>query len=390
MKCFFNSCPLNEEYYLKQYKKAYPDTKELFLSLNPNDEIIKASKLVSNSKKYHFCIEHIEKLNLYKTVKEKLELIPSSSSAASNQAELRTTLEQLNTLIRYDDNIKSLCFKIEKIDLVSLILSQLAQSDRTISMLLFLNLSHILKEISYAKKYSTNDLYLSITDYYCNYIYSPYEEMKLFSIDEKERMMRDALLYGLLVNNITYIIVNAKEKGLRLDITTKVIVKAMELIATILTESKPKLKTNDSKTNNDYLQFLGVINKIIISSLLKLIYALLISKNSQINLNTSIVNVFCKLSKEAFDYVKQANDCSLKKEFMILLNELLYSIIHIQSDQLEIENVRLFIKESESLLTSEEKNDNGLIEEKIRSNVIEVKEKIRIHSNVGMLKVTDS
>lgn len=387
MKCYFNSCPLNEEYYFKQYKKAFPEKKELFQSLEPNDDIVKASKLISNSKKYHFCIEHIEKLILFKTIKEKLEAVQSqeSSSTLINQAKFNSTLEQLNSLIRFDDNIKALCFKIDKIDPVSLILSQLGKSDRIIDMLLLLNLTHFLKEISYAKKYSTNDLYLSITDYYCNYIYSPYESITKFTSDEKERMTRDTILQGLLLDNMRHIIANAKEKGLRLDITTKVIVKSMELMSTVLTRQRPNDTSSLNKTqaNEDYIATICLIEKMIISSAVQFIYALLISKNSQIDLNTSTVKVFCKLSREVFGFIKQANDSQLRKEYIILVNELLYVMIHTQCDQLEIDNVKLFISECESFMSLE---GTELIEEKIRNSIVIVKEKMRIYSNKSFIK----
>ena len=66
--CFFNSCILNDTDFLVKYKKKFTNlegklTKEIFISVDKNNDLIKSLDISSDlKKKYIFCDEHHKQL----------------------------------------------------------------------------------------------------------------------------------------------------------------------------------------------------------------------------------------------------------------------------------------------------------------------------------------
>ena len=96
-RCYFNSCILNDNDYLYKYKKHYTNkegelTKELFVGVDPNSNIIKSLNIISNLNKYIICSDHYRNL---------LDLMKIKETIISNPENIpKDTLILLNKILK--------------------------------------------------------------------------------------------------------------------------------------------------------------------------------------------------------------------------------------------------------------------------------------------------
>ena len=146
--CFFNSCILNDTDFLVKYKKKFTNlegklTKEIFISVDKNNDLIKSLNISSDlQKKYIFCNEH------HKQLKELIEIKQAIISKPDKLS--KDILISLNTILKNNVDIKKLLYKMEfgkDVNIIKILMKNISYNkDKDCKLYLYLTLGQFLKE----------------------------------------------------------------------------------------------------------------------------------------------------------------------------------------------------------------------------------------------------
>jgi len=223
--CFFNSCILNDTDFLVKYKKKFTNlegklTKEIFISIDKNNDLIKSLDISSDlKKKYIFCDEHHKQLKDLITIKQAIISKPDKLS--------KDILISLNTILKNNIDIKKLLYKMEfgkDTNIIKILMKNISYNkDKDCKLYLYLILGQFLKEKTeiitdkgyLEDKYEEfkrrdkeiyNDLNKEISDLHLK-VYDVNQHKVNNQIND-ENFLRDVILYDLCLSNIEHLIYN--------------------------------------------------------------------------------------------------------------------------------------------------------------------------------------
>ena len=389
-RCYFNSCMLNDNYYLLKYKKHFTNkegqlSKELFVSVDINDDIIKSLNIIINIKEYIkriiFCSDHYNSLQELLKIKEKIKSNPDNIPKES--------LMELNKILKNDIDIKKIFYNLEfqgNTNVIKILLKNLyTTKSKDNKLYILLNLNHLLKENIMKKidiniydenkdrikdeRHLDNEIFLIL----CKEI----NDLKLVIYDlnlkkpnsliNEENLLRDVIIFNLCLNNIECLFNswNKNKDILDLKKTTDLIQITTDILSQII--SAHKSISNKIICNELFYNIIGFLN----------IY--LLSEIKNFDLVSYLVQFFVKTNQHIYGYLNEyKNDKYFKntiKNYITTLNTVLENMIRVSLRDLEQEQLDTFIKNSEDF-NKDKKYE--LLFYKNNDLIVELKEKIRL------------
>ena len=349
--CFFNSCILNDSVYLLKYKKVFTNldgklTKEIFKTVDKNDDLIKTLDISSDLKsKYIFCDEHLKQLK---------ELIKIKQAINSNPDKLsKDTLISLNTILKNNLDIKKLLYKMNFSNgknIINILLKNISlNKDKDSKLYLYLILGQFLKEktdimidrnnteekaeeLKKRDKEIFNDLSKQIFDL----------KLKVYDVNlnkansqiNDENFLRDVILYNLCLSNIEHLIYNWNRD--------KDAFNPKQLIEEVIDILNQVILGDDNVpfeiSNELFFHIIGFINIYLISDLKEPDLA-----------NYILKNIFEK-NQEIYFYLKKYRDESIFKNsiknYITTLNTILEIMLTIDISMFDKNKMELFVLHS--------------------------------------------
>ena len=383
-RCFFNSCILNDNDYLKKYKKKFTNkegqiTEELFITVDSKNNIITSLNLFSSLKRYIFCKEHYN--NLQDLIKIKDTIISHPDNIPKD------TLIILNKILKNNIDIKKILYNIafqRNTNITKILLKNLYNTNNKDNKLyILLNLNHLIKENILKKedKNLTDDFdkkdEKTLDNELLTALCKEINDLKLviYDLNQKkvnskindEGLLRDVIIYCLCLNNIECLFNNWDKRKDVLDLknTKDLIENISDILCQII--SAHSVIPNKIICNELFYNIIGFIN----------IYLLSDIKN--FDLVVYLINFFVKTNQHIYGYLNTyKNEDYFKnsiKNYITTLNTVLVNMIGISLNELDKEQLDIFLKNSESFNKDKKfellfYKNNELIEE--------VKEKLKL------------
>lgn len=383
-RCFFNSCILNDNDYLKKYKKKFTNkegqiTEELFITVDSKNNIITSLNLFSSLKRYIFCKEHYN--NLQDLIKIKDTIISHPDNIPKD------TLIILNKILKNNIDIKKILYNIafqRNTNITKILLKNLYNTNNKDNKLyILLNLNHLIKENILKKedKNLTDDFdkkdEKTLDNELLTALCKEINDLKLviYDLNQKkvnskindEGLLRDVIIYCLCLNNIECLFNNWDKRKDVLDLknTKDLIENISDILCQII--SAHSAIPNKIICNELFYNIIGFIN----------IYLLSDIKN--FDLVVYLINFFVKTNQHIYGYLNTyKNEDYFKnsiKNYITTLNTVLVNMIGISLNELDKEKLDIFLKNSESFNKDKKfellfYKNNELIEE--------VKEKLKL------------
>ena len=298
--CFFNSCILNDTDFLVKYKKKFTNlegklTKEIFISVDKNNDLIKSLDISSDlKKKYIFCDEHHKQLKDLIKIKQAIISKPDKLS--------KDILISLNTILKNNIDIKKLLFKMEfgkDTNIIKILMKNISYNkDKDCKLYLYLTLGQFLKEktdiigdknnledkyeeLKRRDKEIFNDLNKEISD--INLKVYDVNQRKVNNQINDENFLRDVILYDLCLSNVEHLIYNWNQDKDRFN-PKQLIENVIDILNQVISGDDyiPYIISNEL-----FFHIIGFINIYLISDLtepdiLNFILKFILEKNQEI------------------------------------------------------------------------------------------------------------
>ena len=377
--CYFNSCILNDNRYLQKYKKKFTNldgklTKEIFINVDKNNEVLTSLNINSGiKKKYIFCDEHHNQLKelikIKRTINSKPDNIP------------KETLISLNNILKNNIDIKKLSYNMDfgRYNIIKILINNISSNkDKDSKLYLYLILNQYLKEkeIVISDNFNNDDnseKINSMNEEIYNVISKDFFNIKLKVFDiaknkkneliDDENFFRDVILYNLCLSNIECLIYNwnKSQKGFNPKL---IIDNIIDILAQIIIgdDSIPYIISNEL-----FYHIIGFMN----------IY--LISDIKEPAIIENIIKFFVEKNQEIYFYLKKYREenkfKSSTRNYMTTLNTILESMISIDLSKYDKNKLNIFV------INSNEFNKNNKFELLFYKNndmIEELKDKIRL------------
>ena len=377
--CYFNSCILNDNRYLQKYKKKFTNldgklTKEIFINVDKNNEVLTSLNINSGiKKKYIFCDEHHNQLKelikIKRTINSKPDNIP------------KETLISLNNILKNNIDIKKLLYNMDfgRYNIIKILINNISlNKDKDSKLYLYLILNQYLKEkeIVISDNFNNDDnseKINSMNEEIYNVISKDFFNIKLKVFDiaknkkneliDDENFFRDVILYNLCLSNIECLIYNwnKSKKGFNPKL---IIDNIIDILAQIIIgdDSIPYIISNEL-----FYHIIGFLN----------IY--LISDIKEPAIIENIIKFFVEKNQEIYFYLKKYREenkfKSSTRNYMTTLNTILESMISIDLSKYDKNKLNIFV------INSNEFNKNNKFELLFYKNndmIEELKDKIRL------------
>ena len=377
--CYFNSCILNDNRYLQKYKKKFTNldgklTKEIFINVDKNNEVLTSLNINSGiKKKYIFCDEHHNQLKelikIKRTINSKPDNIP------------KETLISLNNILKNNIDIKKLSYNMDfgRYNIIKILINNISSNkDKDSKLYLYLILNQYLKEkeIVISDNFNNDDnseKINSMNEEIYNVISKDFFNIKLKVFDiaknkkneliDDENFFRDVILYNLCLSNIECLIYNwnKSQKGFNPKL---IIDNIIDILAQIIIgdDSIPYIISNEL-----FYHIIGFLN----------IY--LISDIKEPAIIENIIKFFVEKNQEIYFYLKKYREenkfKSSTRNYMTTLNTILESMISIDLSKYDKNKLNIFV------INSNEFNKNNKFELLFYKNndmIEELKDKIRL------------
>ena len=377
--CYFNSCILNDNRYLQKYKKKFTNldgklTKEIFINVDKNNEVLTSLNINSGiKKKYIFCDEHHNQL------KELIKIKRIINSKPDNIP--KETLISLNNILKNNIDIKKLSYNMDfgRYNIIKILINNISSNkDKDSKLYLYLILNQYLKEkeIVISDNFNNEDnseKINSMNEEIYNVISKDFFNIKLKVFDiaknkkneliDDENFFRDVILYNLCLSNIECLIYNwnKSQKGFNPKL---IIDNIIDILAQIIIgdDSIPYIISNEL-----FYHIIGFMNIYLISD---------IKEPAIIEI---IIKFFVEKNQEIYFYLKKYREenkfKSSTRNYMTTLNTILESMISIDLSKYDKNKLNIFV------INSNEFNKNNKFELLFYKNndmIEELKDKIRL------------
>ena len=388
-RCYFNSCMLNDNYYLSKYRKHFTNkegklTKELFKPVDIKDPLNESLNLIITQKEYIkkviFCSGH------YQHLQELLKIIEKIKSSPENIP--KETLISLNKIIKNDIDIKKILYNTEfpgETSIIKLLMKNFVTTNNKDNKLyILLNINHLIKENIIKRKdnntdeeketeinerHLDNEIFLLLCKEISGLKLFVYDlnQKKVNPLINDENLLRDVLIYDLCLNNIECLFNNWNKKKDVLDLkkTQQLVQNVTDILCQIT--SSYKLVNNKIICNELFYNIISFLN----------VY--LLSEIKNFDLVFYLINFFVKMNQHIYGYLNEYKSenffKSTSKNFVTILNTILENMIRVSLREMEKDNLENFLKNSENF-NKEKKYE--LLFYKNNDLIGEIKEKVRL------------
>ena len=346
--CFFNSCILNDTDFLVKYKKKFTNlegklTKEIFISVDKNNDLIKSLDISSDlKKKYIFCDEHHKQLKDLIKIKQAIISKPDKLS--------KDILISLNTILKNNIDIKKLLYKMEfgkDTNIIKILMKNISYNkDKDCKLYLYLTLGQFLKEktdiigdknnledkyeeLKRRDKELFNDLNKEISD--INLKVYDVNQRKVNNQINDENFLRDVILYDLCLSNVEHLIYNWNQDKDRFN-PKQLIENVIDILNQVI-------------SGDDYIPY--IISNELFFHIIGFINIYLISDLTEPDILNFILKFILEKNQEIYAYLKNHKDenkfKSTIRNYITTFSTILEILLRIDLSKFDQKQLEIFV-----------------------------------------------
>jgi hypothetical protein len=346
--CFFNSCILNDTDFLVKYKKKFTNlegklTKEIFISVDKNNDLIKSLDISSDlKKKYIFCDEHHKQLKDLIKIKQAMISKPDKLS--------KDILILLNTILKNNIDIKKLLYKMEfgkGTNIIKILMKNISYNkDKDCKLYLYLTLGQFLKEktdiigdknnledkyeeLKRRDKELFNDLNKEISD--INLKVYNVNQSKVNNQINDENFLRDVILYDLCLSNVEHLIYNWNQDKDRFN-PKQLIENVIDILNQVI-------------SGDDYIPY--IISNELFFHIIGFINIYLISDLTEPDILNFILKFILEKNQEIYAYLKNHKDenkfKSTIRNYITTFSTILEILLRIDLSKFDQKQLEIFV-----------------------------------------------
>ena len=346
--CFFNSCILNDTDFLVKYKKKFTNlegklTKEIFISVDKNNDLIKSLDISSDlKKKYIFCDEHHKQLKDLIKIKQAIISKPDKLS--------KDILISLNTILKNNIDIKKLLYKMEfgkDTNIIKILMKNISYNkDKDCKLYLYLTLAQFLKEktdiigdknnledkyeeLKRRDKEIFNDLNKEISD--INLKVYDVNQRKVNNQINDENFLRDVILYDLCLSNVEHLIYNWNQDKDRFN-PKQLIENVIDILNQVI-------------SGDDYIPY--IISNELFFHIIGFINIYLISDLTEPDILNFILKFILEKNQEIYAYLKNHKDenkfKSTIRNYITTFSTILEILLRIDLSKFDQKQLEIFV-----------------------------------------------
>ena len=346
--CFFNSCILNDTVFLVKYKKKFTNlegklTKEIFISVDKNNDLIKSLDISSDlKKKYIFCDEHHKQLKDLIKIKQAMISKPDKLS--------KDILISLNTILKNNIDIKKLLYKMEfgkDTNIIKILMKNISYNkDKDCKLYLYLTLGQFLKEktdiigdknnledkyeeLKRRDKEIFNDLNKEISD--INLKVYDVNQRKVNNQINDENFLRDVILYDLCLSNVEHLIYNWNQDKDRFN-PKQLIENVIDILNQVI-------------SGDDYIPY--IISNELFFHIIGFINIYLISDLTEPDILNFILKFILEKNQEIYAYLKNHKDenkfKSTIRNYITTFSTILEILLRIDLSKFDQKQLEIFV-----------------------------------------------
>jgi hypothetical protein len=346
--CFFNSCILNDTDFLVKYKKKFTNlegklTKEIFISVDKNNDLIKSLDISSDlKKKYIFCDEHHKQLKDLIKIKQAMISKPDKLS--------KDILILLNTILKNNIDIKKLLYKMEfgkDTNIIKILMKNISYNkDKDCKLYLYLTLGQFLKEktdiigdknnledkyeeLKRRDKELFNDLNKEISD--INLKVYDVNQSKVNNQINDENFLRDVILYDLCLSNVEHLIYNWNQDKDRFN-PKQLIENVIDILNQVI-------------SGDDYIPY--IISNELFFHIIGFINIYLISDLTEPDILNFILKFILEKNQEIYAYLKNHKDenkfKSTIRNYITTFSTILEILLRIDLSKFDQKQLEIFV-----------------------------------------------
>ena len=346
--CFFDSCILNDTDFLVKYKKKFTNlegklTKEIFISVDKNNDLIKSLDISSDlKKKYIFCDEHHKQLKDLIKIKQAIISKPDKLS--------KDILISLNTILKNNIDIKKLLYKMEfgkDTNIIKILMKNISYNkDKDCKLYLYLTLGQFLKEktdiigdknnledkyeeLKRRDKEIFNDLNKEISD--INLKVYDVNQRKVNNQINDENFLRDVILYDLCLSNVEHLIYNWNQDKDRFN-PKQLIENVIDILNQVI-------------SGDDYIPY--IISNELFFHIIGFINIYLISDLTEPDILNFILKFILEKNQEIYAYLKNHKDenkfKSTIRNYITTFSTILEILLRIDLSKFDQKQLEIFV-----------------------------------------------
>jgi len=346
--CFFNSCILNDTDFLVKYKKKFTNlegklTKEIFISIDKNNDLIKSLDISSDlKKKYIFCDEHHKQLKDLIKIKQAIISKPDKLS--------KDILISLNTILKNNIDIKKLLYKMEfgkDTNIIKILMKNISYNkDKDCKLYLYLTLGQFLKEktdiigdknnledkyeeLKRRDKEIFNDLNKEISD--INLKVYDVNQRKVNNQINDENFLRDVILFDLCLSNVEHLIYNWNQDKDRFN-PKQLIENVIDILNQVI-------------SGDDYIPY--IISNELFFHIIGFINIYLISDLTEPDILNFILKFILEKNQEIYAYLKNHKDenkfKSTIRNYITTFSTILEILLRIDLSKFDQKQLEIFV-----------------------------------------------
>ena len=346
--CFFNSCILNDTDFLVKYKKKFTNlegklTKEIFISVDKNNDLIKSLDISSDlKKKYIFCDEHHKQLKDLIKIKQAIISKPDKLS--------KDILISLNTILKNNIDIKKLLYKMEfgkDTNIIKILMKNISYNkDKDCKLYLYLTLGQFLKEktdiigdknnledkyeeLKRRDKEIFNDLNKEISD--INLKVYDVNQRKVNNQINDENFLRDVILFDLCLSNVEHLIYNWNQDKDRFN-PKQLIENVIDILNQVI-------------SGDDYIPY--IISNELFFHIIGFINIYLISDLTEPDILNFILKFILEKNQEIYAYLKNHKDenkfKSTIRNYITTFSTILEILLRIDLSKFDQKQLEIFV-----------------------------------------------
>ena len=346
--CFFNSCILNDTDFLVKYKKKFTNlegklTKEIFISVDKNNDLIKSLDISSDlKKKYIFCDEHHKQLKDLIKIKQAMISKPDKLS--------KDIIILLNTILKNNIDIKKLLYKMEfgkDTNIIKILMKNISYNkDKDCKLYLYLTLGQFLKEktdiigdknnledkyeeLKRRDKELFNDLNKEISD--INLKVYDVNQRKVNNQINDENFLRDVILYDLCLSNVEHLIYNWNQDKDRFN-PKQLIENVIDILNQVI-------------SGDDYIPY--IISNELFFHIIGFINIYLISDLTEPDILNFILKFILEKNQEIYAYLKNHKDenkfKSTIRNYITTFSTILEILLRIDLSKFDQKQLEIFV-----------------------------------------------
>ena len=274
--------------------------------------------------------------------------------------------------------------EINRLPFIDYCLDQLFNShNKQIELYLAIILYNLFKEIEVSKKYSLPDkceTYENLITYIEQLDFSmDYSKEKEITPDKENSIHTGVLIYSLVLNIISYILLNANEKAFDYSVTVRLLENVIRVIGEVVIcyNNIPKKIAENENMKNVFMILMGRCSNEVFMSLTNVLHCFLSSKNKQIDIIIFVINAIMKIISNCNSFLNNSkhNENSIQS-YIILLDAILSGILNIKISEFDLNLIKTFYQE---VITFLQGKDTYKLSQECHIHLTNLQDKIKIY-----------